>query len=431
MSSLIQVRAESTPKDILMSTQKLLNMATKRAEPKFENTENRVGTLFKENAYFYQLNDNLDAYKYTGEFTICFWAKFKDLGKTDEAYGNKITLVLNDGTTISADIPANVVMTDYHWVKIQRDSSNLITIYLDNSAIKTETSNAVFSLADNSYIFVGNTNRYFTGYEVIVDDILIFGGISSAVETTPNGYLNPARFTMLLYIKVSDGSVWGYADDGTPPMINAEAFADTTNVSMPVDANVLQFVTTGGSPASLKTLNQSNLGYDDDILVAGDAGPFANSISIRCIKVNGDNGDVNIRFLNNTLNTTGEFTLAFWILTQGEGYFQGNGIKIGVSSDRVTFYLAGLRIDPKITENSWHYLAICRDSQGVCYTYVDGNLTRTFDYANATFDISTYTSNSHTIGVGGVSWLYDVLMTNQCMFTGNFTPPIAGVINGG
>ena len=170
------------------------------------------GTLFKENAYFYQLNDNLDAYKYTGEFTICFWAKFKDLGKTDEAYGNKITLVLNDGTTISADIPANVVMTDYHWVKIQRDSSNLITISLDNSAIKTETSNAVFSLADNSYIFVGNTNRYFTGYEVIVDDILIFGGISSAVETTPNGYLNPARFTMLLYIKVSDGSVWGYKE---------------------------------------------------------------------------------------------------------------------------------------------------------------------------------------------------------------------------
>ena len=46
-----------------------------------------------------------------------------------------------------------------------------------------------------------------------------------------------------------------------PPMINTEAFADTTNVSMPVDANVLQFVTTGGSPASLKTLNQRGLDY--------------------------------------------------------------------------------------------------------------------------------------------------------------------------
>ena len=216
-----------------------------------------------------------------------------------------------------------------------------------------------------------------------------------------------------------------------PPMINAEAFADTTNVSMPVDANVLQFVTTGGLPASLKTLNQSNLDYADDILVAGDAGPFANSISIRCLSVNGDNGDVNIRFLNNTLNTTGEFTLAFWILAQKYGYFQGNGIKIGVSSDIAQFDLAGLYIRPSITEQAWHYLAICRDSQGVCYTYVDGNLIRTFDYANATFNILTYTSSSHTIGVGGTSYLYDVIMTNQCMFTGNFTPPIAGVINGG
>ena len=216
-----------------------------------------------------------------------------------------------------------------------------------------------------------------------------------------------------------------------PPMINTEAFADTTNVSMPVDANVLQFVTTGGSPAQIKILNQSNLGYADDILVAGDAGPFENSIPIRCLKVNDDNGDVNIRFLNNTLNTTGEFTLAFWICAQGEGYFQGNGIKIGVSSNIAQFDLAGLYIRPSITEHAWHYLAICRDSQGVCYTFVDGNLIRTFDYANTSFNILTYTSNSHTIGVGGVSWLYDVLMTNQCMFTGNFTPPIAGVINGG
>lgn len=215
MSSLIQVRAESTPKDSLMSAQKLLNMATKQAEPKFTNTDNRVGTLFQKDTYIYQLNDDINAYKYTGEFTVCFWAKFKDLGHIDEVYENKIILILNDGTTISADIPKNVDMTNYHWVKIQRDSSNLITISLDNSAIKTETSNAVFSLADNSYIFVGNTYRYSTGYEVIVDDILIFGGVANATSTTPTDYLNPesfTSFTMLLYIKVSDGSVWGYKE---------------------------------------------------------------------------------------------------------------------------------------------------------------------------------------------------------------------------
>ena len=213
MSSLIQVRSEVTPKDPLMSTQKLLNMAIKRSDAKFTNTDNRVGTLFQKDTYLYQLNDDIDAYKYTGTFTVCFWAKFKDLGRTDEAFGNKIILILNDGTTISADIPSNVNMTNYHWIKIQRDASDVITIYLDNTAIETQTSNAVFSLADNSYIFMGNTNRYFTGYEVIVDDILIFGGIVDATDTTPIDYLNPASFTMLLYIKVSDGSVWGYKEE--------------------------------------------------------------------------------------------------------------------------------------------------------------------------------------------------------------------------
>jgi hypothetical protein len=155
----------------------------------------------------------VNAYKYDGEFTVCFWAKFNDLGRIDEAYPNAIHLILNDGTAIKTVIPSTIDMTAYHWFKIQRDSNNLITIYIDNSSVATQTSNAVFSLADNSYIFLGNTNRYFTGYEVITDDILIFGGISSATENTPSDYLNPANFTMLLYIKVSDGSVWGYKEE--------------------------------------------------------------------------------------------------------------------------------------------------------------------------------------------------------------------------
>ena len=194
---------------------------------------------------------------------------------------------------------------------------------------------------------------------------------------------------------------------------------------MPNDENVLQFITTGGSPASLKTLYKRSLDYIGNTLVVGDAGPFTNSTSLRCLKVE-DNGAVNIRFPITTLNTTGEFTLAFWIIAQQSGQFKGDGIAIGILNDIAKFGLSGgLYSIFGITKNTWHYLAICRDSQGVCYTYVDGNLIRTFDYANATFNISTYTSN------GGTSYLYDMIMTNQCMFTGNFTPPIAGVINGG
>jgi len=213
MSSLIQVRSEVTPSDPLMSTQKLINMAIKRQAPKFVNSDNRVSVIFPSDTYLYQLNDDVNAYKYEGEFTVCFWAKFKDLGRIDEAYPNAIHLILNDGTAIKTVIPSTIDMTTYHWFKIQRDSNNIITIYIDNSAVASQTSNAVFSLADNSYIFLGNTNKYFTGYEVITDDILIFGGISSATENTPSNYLNPANFTMLLYIKVSDGSVWGYKEE--------------------------------------------------------------------------------------------------------------------------------------------------------------------------------------------------------------------------
>lgn len=213
MSSLIQVRSEVTPTDVLMSAQKLLNMAIKRTDPKFTNTEGRVGTLFLKDSYLYQLNDDINAYKFDGSFTVCFWAKFKDLGRTDEAFGNKITLVLNDGTTLQADIPSTLNMTDaYRWVKIQRNDSNVITISIDDLVLLTQTETASFSLADNSYIFVGNTNRFFTGYEVEVDDILIFGGAPTSLDSVPTAYYDQSSFMQLLYIKVSDGSVWGYKE---------------------------------------------------------------------------------------------------------------------------------------------------------------------------------------------------------------------------
>ena len=213
MSSLIQVRSEVTPKDVLMSTQKLLNMAIKRTDPKFVNTDDRVGTLFLKDTYLYQLNDDVDAYKYDGEFTVCFWAKFKDLGRTDEAFGNKIILVLNDGTTLQADIPTTISMTSqYRWIKIQRDDSDEITISIDDLVLLTQTETASFSLADNSYIFVGNTNRFFTGYEVEVDDILIFGDAPASLDSSPTAYYDQSSFMQLLYIKVSDGSVWGYKE---------------------------------------------------------------------------------------------------------------------------------------------------------------------------------------------------------------------------
>lgn len=211
MSSLIQVRTEVTPTDKL-STIPTVNMDIKRTDARFTNTDNRVGCLFKKDTFLYKLDNSSTAYNYTGMFTVCFWCKFVDLGRTDEAFGNKITLILEDGTTLQADIPPTLDMTQYRWIKIQRDVNNEITFTIDSNVILTQTETAPFNPTSDSHIFIGNTNRHFTGYEVICDDILIFSSCVRSLATAPTEYLSPTNFIMLLYIKISDGSVWGYKE---------------------------------------------------------------------------------------------------------------------------------------------------------------------------------------------------------------------------
>lgn len=425
MSSLIQVRSEVTPKDPLMSTQKLLNMAIKRSDAKFTNTDNRVGTLFQKDTYLYQLNNDIDAYKYTETFTVCFWAKFKDLGHTDEAFGNKIILILNDGTTISADIPSNVNMTNYHWVKIQRDTSDVITIYLDNTAIETQTSNAVFSLADNSYIFMGNTNRYFTGYDVIVDDILIFGGIVDATDTTPIDYLNPASFTMLLYIKVSDGSVWGYADDGGGGV--------TDCISLNRFDNTMTSSVTGGLDFS-----------------ASDSGRFSTGIDGQCCSFDSTNwaSDTSSGI---KLADYNEWTIEMWFKSSG---FINDKIVFCAyypTIDRISIGLClnsphHLQIDfipndgsSRVTENvdigssgiledgNWHHIAICYDGTNM-KMYFDGvqkwtKVTATPLYQSdipITWQINRWGASS--IMFGGTYYLDNLAMYSICKYTSDFTP---------
>lgn len=209
MSSLVQVRSEHLPTDALSSIP-TVDMAIKGAEPKFTNADGRVGCLFKDSSFLYKLDDSVTSYNYTSTFTVCFWCKFTNLGRTDEAYPNSITLILEDGTVLQATIPTTIDMTQWHWVKLERDASDEITFTIDSTVILTQTETAPLNLSSDSHIFVGNTNKYFTGYEVVCDDILIFGSSLGSLATAPTDYLDPADFIMLLYIKVSDGTVWGY-----------------------------------------------------------------------------------------------------------------------------------------------------------------------------------------------------------------------------
>ena len=202
----MQLRSRVMPTDAL-SRIPTVNMAIKGVSPKFTNDDNRVGCLFRDSSYLYKLSDDTNAYKYTGTFTVCFWCKFVNLGRD---YPNSITLVLDDGTVVQVAIPTTLDMTQYRWVKIERNASNEVTISIDGNVLLTQTETAPFNPTNDSHIFIGNTNKNCTGYEVVCDDILIFGGSLSSLATPPEGYLNPTDFIMLLYIKASDGTVWGY-----------------------------------------------------------------------------------------------------------------------------------------------------------------------------------------------------------------------------
>lgn len=195
-----------TPIDSMGKFSNMLNMAVKGADPKFTNDKNIVGQLYDEGAYTFNYNEDIQ-YKYAGKFTICFWFKLVNKNHVDEAYPNTFKLFLNSGAIITGELPASTLDCDWHWAKINRDNNNLITIQVDNDIIAQDTSTEEFNLSDNSYIFLGNVNRYFTGYDIITDDILIFEDKISYTDNKPTSYLDLHRFVKLIYVK-SDGTVW-------------------------------------------------------------------------------------------------------------------------------------------------------------------------------------------------------------------------------
>ena len=105
---------------------------------------------------------------------------------------------------------STVDVLDKFFVRITRNSSNLVEISINGDIVATDTVADTFNLSDNSYVFIGNQNKYFTGYDVIVDDILILDNKVSYLDTVPTDYLKLFRFYKLLYIDTTNNKVYGY-----------------------------------------------------------------------------------------------------------------------------------------------------------------------------------------------------------------------------
>ena len=90
------------------------------------------------------------------------------------------------------------------------DENNLVEIFINGDKVASDTITEEFNLSSNSFVYIGNQNKYFTGSDVILDDVLILDNKISYLDTVPTGYMDLFRFYQLLYVETETGKVYGY-----------------------------------------------------------------------------------------------------------------------------------------------------------------------------------------------------------------------------
>lgn len=199
-------------RDLLNSSANWLDMGVSHVEPKFANDVNITGARYGMGAYAFNFNESISM-NFSTTFTIAFWAKAVRGAIDDNVYKNNIVLVLETGDKLIVEIPDSYDLTEWHFYVITRDSDNNINFCIDATVLDTKVQSGDFNLGSNSYLFLGNQNRYATGFTFEVDDIIIFdGSVDSSFK--PDDYVSTNVFTQLLVID-SSGQVWGYSYDGS------------------------------------------------------------------------------------------------------------------------------------------------------------------------------------------------------------------------
>ena len=134
-----------------------------------------------------------------------------DKGFEDTAFGNLISVVFNDTIHLTTKIDESTYNTkERFFVCITRDENNLVEIFINGDKVASDTITEEFNLSSNSFVYIGNQNRYFTGSDVILDDVLILDNKISYLDTVPTGYMDLFRFYQLLYVETETGKVYGY-----------------------------------------------------------------------------------------------------------------------------------------------------------------------------------------------------------------------------
>ena len=193
-------------KDTLNKKSNWLDMRVSHVEPRFVNSENITGARYSIGSYAFNFEDIYLNFK--SMFTVSFWAKSSSGAITDDVYFNRVVVVIA-GTTINVDIPNSVDLTLWNYFIITRDADNILTISINGNVIYTDTHAGDFNLNTDGYVFVGNQNRYATGFNFDVDDFVVYDGSVDATAVASE-YLDLSNLTQILIID-SSGQVWGYS----------------------------------------------------------------------------------------------------------------------------------------------------------------------------------------------------------------------------
>ena len=213
--SCTRIKKPNIPTDLLNSNIDWVNVAVSTSNAVFTNDLYNSG-LFTRNSYLYSNKTATDySLKFSGIFTITFWAKAQTGAITDTVYPNKFVFAY-DGTStniLSVDIPSTVTITDWNHYDITRSTDGNTYMRINGTTIGSLTANTSdLNLLLNSYLFLGNENTYATGYNMIIDDILIIDAVLWDIDYTkmPTDYIDVSSFSHCLFMKPSTGEIWGY-----------------------------------------------------------------------------------------------------------------------------------------------------------------------------------------------------------------------------
>ena len=209
--SCTRFKIPNTPDDILNSNIDWVNVGILPNNPVFTSTTNSSG-MFRQNSLIYSNNTSFD-FTFSDIFTVAFWAKATQGQITDTVYSNKFIVQLDVNNVLSVDIPSTVVLTNWNYFEITRATNRNVYLRINGTTVGTLSSNSTpLNFLSNSYVYIGNNNRFSTGYEISVDDIFIIDTVlhEDDYQVLPTSYIDVDAFNYCLFIKVSTGEVWGY-----------------------------------------------------------------------------------------------------------------------------------------------------------------------------------------------------------------------------